>query len=364
MRHVATQTPARRAAGVRALARRRRIRAPRARGASSDVDSRPGDTRARRAAPPPRRAPSRCRAHRAGRSRLECVDQQRLARRRRRARTRMMASFAKVDLDRLQNRLYRLAAQLKGRRGGSGERAAGPRSSRWPRDTRRPAPDAAAGTIAADRADQGAARVARPGADRRGARDQLCRHPHRGRLARTRRKRCTRCASRPRSSRYQLEIVVPYLGSGGEDAVKRLRAMQDKLGDFHDDTVLDDTLRAAAIGRASERDRPLLASELRAFRKARRRALLRDERAVRAAIVKLRGRRLRRPGTRGARRRGRRRGPRRGARGRSGRERGDRAGSVPARRPQLRTRRPSSGPSRSPRRPRPRLPRPVYRRRD
>ena len=42
-----------------------------------------------------------------------------------------------------------------------------------------------------------------------------------------------------------------------------------------------------APGRAGV-DRPLLASELRALRKARRRALLRDERAVRAAIVKLR----------------------------------------------------------------------------
>src|SRR5690606_3100357 len=43
--------------------------------------------------------------------------------------------------------------------------------------------------------------------------------------------------------RYTLEIVAPYLGDGGVAAVKKLRAAQDKLGDFHDDTVLDDVLR-------------------------------------------------------------------------------------------------------------------------
>src|SRR6185369_17024618 len=61
---------------------------------------------------------------------------------------------------------------------------------------------------------------------------------------------------------------------------------QDSLGDFHDDVVLDAEL-AGAVDRAGERDRSLLARELRRFRALRRRALSRDELKVRKTIASL-----------------------------------------------------------------------------
>src|SRR5581483_5995178 len=89
--------------------------------------------------------------------------------------------------------------------------------------------------------------------------------------------------------RYLLEILAPTLGAAGTRLVKDLKGLQDRLGDFHDDSVLDEALRAM-IARSAERDRKLLASELRRFRSLRRRALAREERAVRAAIASLRER--------------------------------------------------------------------------
>jgi hypothetical protein len=62
-----------------------------------------------------------------------------------------------------------------------------------------------------------------------------------------------------------------------------VRRLQNRLGNFHDDTVLDRAL-AREIRRAEDRDRLHLASELRRLRAARRRSLLREERNVRAAI--------------------------------------------------------------------------------
>lgn len=208
---------------------------------------------------------------------IEFVDA-RLAGRRRRARTRMMARFAKVDLDRLQNRLHRLAAQLVRHASAppANETAALAAPARDAHDATAPQDQPIAALLEA----LGTTLVGE-------AHDISCAaipvevgSPHAAEALHK-----VRIAAK--KLRYQLEIVVPYLGTAGEESVRRLRALQDKLGDFHDDTVLDDTLRAA-IERAVERGRPLLASELRALRKARRRALLRDERAVRAAIVELR----------------------------------------------------------------------------
>lgn len=87
--------------------------------------------------------------------------------------------------------------------------------------------------------------------------------------------------------RYLLEVVAPYLDESASLLVKRLRSLQDRLGDFHDDTVLDGVL-GEAIDEAVERERKLLAAELRRLRRSRRRALASDERGVRAAIVELR----------------------------------------------------------------------------
>ena len=217
---------------------------------------------------------------------IECVDT-RLARRRSRARARMMAAFAKVDLDRLDGRLQRLVAQLG--------RHHDPASV--PADTSLDAPSIDA--VAAAHAPQAPAAAhpvdapidvllaALAPAVLEEARDVSLadlpveigtRHSaealHRVRIA-------------AKKLRYTLEIVAPYLGAGGSAAVKRLRGAQEKLGDFHDDCVLDDTL-LPAFERAQERGRTLLATELRALRATRRRALLRDERAVRAAMTKLR----------------------------------------------------------------------------
>jgi CHAD domain-containing protein len=224
---------------------------------------------------------------------IESIDA-RLARRRRRARARMMGRFAKVDLDRLDARLQRLTAQLarhappqsSGGESVSGHgdphRAAGEHEHLTPLgaavvvepDAAHDDPiarllDAIAGPVVQEATDVCFASLPEEVGTTRGA-EAL----HAVRIA-------------AKKLRYTLEIVSPYLGDGGVAAVKRLRAAQDKLGDFHDDTVLDDVLRPE-IERARERGRPLLGGELRALRTSRRRALLRDERAVRAALIELR----------------------------------------------------------------------------
>ncbi|MBY0278533.1 CHAD domain-containing protein, partial [Candidatus Binatia bacterium] len=205
---------------------------------------------------------------------IESIDA-RLARRRSRQRAGMMAVFAKVDLDRLDGRLQRLVAQLA--------RHVDPAIA--PADAKASAPSIDA--VAAAHMPTPAS-VAHPvdlpiaallealaPAVLEEARDVALAEPpveigtprsaealHRVRIA-------------AKKLRYTLEIVAPYLGDGGSAAVKRLRGVQEHLGDFHDDCVLDDTLRPA-YERAQERGRPLLAAELRALRATRRRALLRD----------------------------------------------------------------------------------------
>lgn len=211
---------------------------------------------------------------------IECVDA-RLARRRSRARARMMARFAKVDLDRLEGRLRRLTAQLA--RPGAPANADAATAATAPAGEA--AAPAAAGTggeppiadlltaLAGVVLDEARA-ISCPSLPEQVGTEHAAEALHAVRIA-------------AKKLRYTLEIVAPYLGDGGTNVVRRLRAVQDKLGDFHDDTVLDDTLRPE-IERALERGRPLLAAELRGLRSSRRRALLRDERAVRLAIAQLR----------------------------------------------------------------------------
>lgn len=217
---------------------------------------------------------------------IESIDA-RLARRRSRARAKMMAAFAKVDLDRLDARLQRLVAQLR--------RYRDPATA--PPDAALAAPSLdAVPTAPASQADAGTHPVDAPigvllsalASDVIAeARDvSLAELPVEIGTARSA-EALHRVRIAAKKLRYTLEIVAPYLGGGGSAGVKRLRGVQEKLGDFHDDCVLDDVLHPA-VERAHERGRPLLAAELRALRTARRRALLRDERAVRAAMVKLR----------------------------------------------------------------------------
>jgi len=79
--------------------------------------------------------------------------------------------------------------------------------------------------------------------------------------------------------RYELEIVAPYLENEGTDLLRTLKKVQDALGRFHDDAVLDETLHQAAE-RASARERPELAKELARIRGVRRHVLGREEHTV------------------------------------------------------------------------------------
>lgn len=211
---------------------------------------------------------------------IEHVDAH-LGRRWRRARERMMSRFAKVGIDRLESRLRRLVTHVEH---GAGERRSATSGVHAREQSANggvgrdhamhDAPIAAlleamAGTLLAE-----AREVSEPTIPARSGTPEAAAALHAVRIA-------------AKKLRYQLEVVEPYLGARGTDAVKRLKTLQEKLGDFHDDTVLDETLRAE-IERASERERPRLAAELRRLRSARRRVLTRDERAVRTAIVRLR----------------------------------------------------------------------------
>lgn len=216
---------------------------------------------------------------------LEALDS-RLDQRRRRARARMMARFAKVDLDRLDHRLRRLVAHLET----SGRATAATDGSPSPDTTTnaRVEPGTVEGRAIAPATAPVTLLVRFAAADIRGAvHDALDRQiPEEvGSAAAAEELHQVRIAAK--KLRYLLEIASPYLGDGGPTLVKRLKALQDGLGDFHDDAVLDSVL-GGAIEAASERDRTLLARELRRFRTLRRRALARDERAVRAAIAALR----------------------------------------------------------------------------
>jgi CHAD domain-containing protein len=254
---------------------------------------------------------------------LEMIDV-RIARRRRRARNRMMARFARIDLDRLESRVQRLASHLaKGGKNGAdaAETAARAAESARRDDAESPAPreengppdlgaalaEYAVGTVDGPRADapdsagkelddgacaesadapflvvlthvapeilDAARAIESPDVPAEVGSTHAAEALHRVRIA-------------AKKLRYRLEVACPYLGDSGQRLVKQLRALQDHLGEFHDDTVLDAVLQEE-IDRAAEREERRLAAELRRFRAARRRALLRDERAVRASIEKL-----------------------------------------------------------------------------
>lgn len=212
---------------------------------------------------------------------IECVDA-RLARRRSRTRARMMARFAKVDLDRLDGRLRRLEAELERSAATPRPSAAapgdGPPAARNGAAPHTALPDdepiAALVTAVAVKLLDEARAVSEPEIPGEVGSAEAAEALHRVRIA-------------AKKLRYALEILAPYLGDAGAEAVRRLRALQDQLGDFHDDVVLDGTLKRA-IERATARDRVRLAAELRRLRAARRRVLVRDEREVRAAIARLR----------------------------------------------------------------------------
>ncbi len=236
---------------------------------------------------------------------IEDVDA-RLARRLRRARSRMLARFARVDLDRLDARLGRLAEHLRAATSAAPSTIAPDDRTGSPTTT--PGVDLLADALASAGAAIEAAGPPEAGVSTRhpeapiaellreaGVRAEaaaaaIVSHPvpaavgtpeaheaiHRVRIA-------------TKKLRYLVEILAPELGESGGALVKRLRRLQDHLGEFHDDVVLDAEF-ADAIRRAANRGRRLLAAELRRLRRARQRALLRQEQAVRDALVELRER--------------------------------------------------------------------------
>lgn len=87
--------------------------------------------------------------------------------------------------------------------------------------------------------------------------------------------------------RYQLETIAPYRGTEGDLLVDTLRGLQEHLGELHDDAVLDEVL-VESVSREAARARPLLVAELRRLRTSRRAALRRDDRECRSTLESLR----------------------------------------------------------------------------
>jgi CHAD domain-containing protein len=200
---------------------------------------------------------------------IEAVDS-RLAARRRRMRARMMKRFAKVDLDALDDRLRRLATELRDADAKAAEAPA--RNGESPAAATETVEDLAR-AVAADVIATAHRLLDSPLPEEEGtgeAREAL----HRVRIA-------------AKKLRYVLEILTPSLSPAGKKLVPRLRRLQDRIGDFHDDVVLDDML-AEARTQATSKERPRLAAEIGRLRTARRRSLLADERACRREIAALR----------------------------------------------------------------------------
>lgn len=200
---------------------------------------------------------------------IEAVDS-RLAAQRRRMRARMMKRFARVDLDDLDDRLRRLATELREADAKAAEAPSrnGESSAAFTETvedfTRAVAPEVIA---TAHRLVDSALPDEEGTAETREALHQV-------RIA-------------AKKLRYVLEILTPSLSPAGKKLVPRLRRLQDRIGDFHDDVVLDDML-ADARTRATAKERTRLAAEIGRLRTARRRSLLADERACRREIAALR----------------------------------------------------------------------------
>jgi CHAD domain-containing protein len=232
---------------------------------------------------------------------LESLDA-RLARQRRRARTKMMRRFASIDLDRLNARLKRLTASLRRRPLVHAERASAASSSRPVGGSVAGSAPQAGEAVAAALADQVSPPVppshdAWP--DLRATGDASMSEVIQAvapRLVETLREvvavASEHAPGEPGSAealhaariaakrlRYELEIVAPYLENEGADVLRTLKKMQDGLGRFHDDAVLDETLNEAAE-LATTRELPHLARELVRIRGVRRRVLGREEHAV------------------------------------------------------------------------------------
>jgi hypothetical protein len=87
--------------------------------------------------------------------------------------------------------------------------------------------------------------------------------------------------------RYKIEVLAPHMGAGAKPLLQRLRTFQDSLGGFHDDSVLDSTLRAA-IDHAVDHGQSHLARQLRGIQIRLQPEIADKELAARSAVVALR----------------------------------------------------------------------------
>lgn len=207
---------------------------------------------------------------------IETIDS-RIARARLRARTRMMKSFAKINLDALDTRLRELAGAPPAWALEGAEESGLDAGVPWHTPNARTSPDEPIQTLL-DRLGPPITDAARAIVNTKVPAETGSREAaetlHAARI-------------RAKKLRYQLEIVVPYTGPQGARVIDTLKGLQEHLGGFHDDSVLDDVLEEN-IARQAARARPLLVHELRRLRTSRRAALRRDERACRSTLEILR----------------------------------------------------------------------------
>lgn len=207
---------------------------------------------------------------------IEIVDS-RIARRRVRARARMIKTFGSIDLDQLDTRLREIAgappAWAVAGREGSGLDAGIP----WHNPVDEGDPDEPMETLIerlAPRAADAAHRIVETSIPGDTGSREASRALHDVRI-------------QAKKLRYQLEIIAPHRGDEAARLVRTLKGLQEHLGDFHDDSVLDVVL-ADNMTRQAARARPLLVAELRELRLARQEALRRDEAACRRSLEELR----------------------------------------------------------------------------
>lgn len=207
---------------------------------------------------------------------IETIDS-RIARDRVRARARMIRAFAKVDLDQLDTRLRELAGAPPAWAREGEETSGLDAGIPWTNPTTDAIPDESIEALIETLAPQvtdAARRVVETRVPGEHGSREASETLHEIRI-------------RTKKLRYQLETIAPYRGPAAAHLVDTLKGLQEHLGEFHDDVVLD-ALLADNIERQAARARPLLVAELRRLRTVRRAALRRDERECRSSLENLR----------------------------------------------------------------------------
>lgn len=207
---------------------------------------------------------------------IETIDS-RIARRRVRARAEMIKAFAKIDLDQLDTGLRELAGAPPAWAREGAETSGLDAGIPWIDPSNEPAPDEPIEDLIASLAapvTETARRIVETEIPGEHGSREASKTLHDIRI-------------RTKKLRYQLETIAPYRGAEAAHLVDTLKGLQEHLGDFHDDSILDELL-AKNIARQAKRARPLLVAELRRLRTVRRTALRSDERECRSSLENLR----------------------------------------------------------------------------